>query len=417
MILLKNILLIDHKTFKSEEGDLLIDSANNGAYSFVKSDQLKTKVETVDCSGMIAMKALANGHHHAYSTLARGMPFNFETPRNFLEILERVWWNLDQKLSMEMNEISAAFTAISSARNGVSSIIDHHSSPKAIGGSLSKMKKIYDTVGINALLCYEITDRNSKEEKLDGLLETSDYLEKNDGLVGLHASFTLNEDTLVAAAKISEETNSGIHIHLAEDKADQKNCIEKYDKRVLERLSQYGFLDMQKSIFAHGLHLSENEKNLFAHGKAWMVQNPESNLNNKVGYFNGAHLGERVMLGTDGMHSNMIRSAQTAFFTGQNFENIQMDSIYTRLRNVNQYLEQNNFDHGNSLMIMRYESPTPLTDNNFIGHFFFGFENNSIEHLIVNGKWTLKNGKIQNIDEDAVLSESKKLASYLWKKL
>lgn len=417
MILLKNILLIDHETFKIEKGDLLIDPSKDGAYSFIDAEELNFQVETVDCSGMIAMKALANGHHHAYSTLARGMPFHFDPPRNFVEILERVWWNLDQNLSMEMNEISAAYTAISSAKNGVSSIIDHHSSPQAISGSLSMMKKTYDKVGINALLCYEITDRNSNEEKLEGLLETSDYLEKNSGLVGLHASFTLHEKTLAAAAKIAEETNSGIHIHLAEDAADQKDSMEKYGKRVLERLSPYGFLEMPKSIFAHGLHLSEHEKSLFANGKAWVVQNPESNLNNRVGYFNGEHLGKRVMLGTDGMHSNMMRSAQTAFFTGQNFENIQMDTIYKRLRNVNNYLEQNDFDNGNSLMIMKYKSPTPLNETNFLGHFFFGFENNSVEHLIVNGKWTLRNGIVQNIDEETVLKESNKLAAYLWKQL
>lgn len=417
MILLKNISLIDSFSFHIQKGNLLIDSENDGDYQFIEAENIPQQTEIVECEGFFAMKAFANGHHHAYSTLARGMPFNSTPPKNFVEILEKVWWNLDKNLTAEMNEISAYVTAISSLKNGVVSVIDHHASPFSILGSLTSMSSAFEKCGVDTVLCYEISDRDGEKIKEQGLEESADFLKNHSGLVGLHASFTLENSTLQKAADLALKNNSGIHIHLAEDQADQDSCLEKHNMRVVERLTEFGFLEMPKSIFAHGIHLSAEERKMLKNSEAWMVQNPESNLNNQVGYFNGEGLSERVMLGTDGMHSNMIRSAQTAFFAGKNFETVDMSQVYNRLRNVNHYVEQH-FEHPkNSLTIFNYDSPTPLTKENFLGHFFFGFENYQIQHVIHHGEFILKNRILTKIDENLLLKEARKLALELWSKL
>lgn len=417
MILLKNISLIDSITFEIKKGNLLVDSTKDGAYHFIEENEIPNHAQIIECEGYIAMKAFANGHHHAYSTLARGMPFNSEAPTNFLEILERVWWKLDKNLTQEMNEISAYFTAISSAKNGVSAIIDHHASPFAISGSLNKMKTAYDKTGIDSVLCYEISDRDGQEIRDKGLEETASYLKNNDGLVGLHAAFTLSDDSLKKASELATHTKSGIHIHLAEDLLDQTHSEEKYNKRVIHRLNEFGLLDYQKSIFAHGIHLSADEKKLLKNTNSWMVQNPESNLNNEVGYFSGENLGANIMLGTDGMHSNMLQSAKTAYFTGKNFEKVDMMDIYNRLRATHRYLESQFNSTSHSLVIMDYKSPTPISQSNFLGHFFFGFENSQIKYLINHGELVLREGELVNIDETSILKEAQSLAKYLWTKL
>ncbi len=417
MILLKNISLIHQNHFDIEKGHLLIDSTKAGAYRFIELEEIPTYTEVLDCEGMIAMKAFANGHHHTYSTLARGMPLPKQAPKNFLEILEKIWWKIDKGLTAEMNEISAYYTAISSVKNGVASVIDHHSSPSSIAGSLEKMQTAFNNTGIEGLMCYEISDRNGQKISQQSLKETRNFLEKNMGLVGLHASFTLENNTLKEASKIAKEFNTGIHIHLAEDIADQADCEYLYQKRIVERLEEYGFLELQKSIFAHGLHLSDKEKEMLKKSPAWIVQNPESNLNNQVGYFNGQGLGDNIMLGTDGMHSNMIRSAQTAYFTGINFEPINMFQVYHRLRNSNKYIEKTYPNTKNALLVMEYDNPTPIIPENFLSHFFFGFENSQIKHLIHQGRFVMRDRKISQIDEESVLLESQKLAQQLWKRL
>lgn len=417
MIILKNIQLIDSLSFKIQKGHLLIDSQTDGFYQFIDQTEKYPQAEIMECEGLIALKALSNGHHHAYSTLARGMPFRSSPPKSFIEILEKVWWNLDKNLSAEMNEISAYYTAISSAKNGVASIIDHHSSPFAIKGSLSKMYQAIHKCGLDSILCYEISDRDGVNIREKSLEESDTFLSSHQGLVGLHASFTLEDETLEKAFRLAQKHNSGIHIHLAESISDQDDSEKKHGQRVVNRLNSFGFLEMEKSIMAHGIHLSPEEKNLLNKGKTWLVQNPESNLNNQVGYFNQEGLHQKIMLGTDGMHSNMIRSTQCAFFAGKNFEDIDMIRAYQRLRNVDQYLENHFSFSKNSLIILKYDNPTPLSQDNFIGHFFYGFENRHIQHLIHHGKWIMKDQKLLHIDEEIIQKEAQKLALQLWKRL
>ena len=152
---------------------------------------------------------------------------------------------------------------------------------------------------------------------------------------------------------------------------------------------------------------------------AWVVQNCESNLNNNVGYFNGTSLGDNIMLGTDGMHSDMLRSARAAFFAGQRYDNITYESAYRRFRNVHRYLSENSFegDGDNNLVILDYDSPAPVTRENFFGHFLFGITSNNITDVISNGKLVLKNRKIVTVDENEILVESREQAERLWRKM
>ena len=61
----------------------------------------------IDCTGKYVTKAFANGHHHVYSALAKGMPAPKKNPVNFVEILKYVWWKLNNDLDHEMVRISA----------------------------------------------------------------------------------------------------------------------------------------------------------------------------------------------------------------------------------------------------------------------------------------------------------------------
>ena len=150
-----------------------------------------------------------------------------------------------------------------------------------------------------------------------------------------------------------------------------------------------------------------------------MVQNTESNLNNKVGFFNADGLDENIMMGTDGMHSDMLRSAKAAFFVGQNFDTIGYDSVYQRFRNADKYLNNNNLKgHGpNNLVVLDYDTPTPINSGNFYGHFVFGLESRHVQHVISQGKLVVENSKLVTVDEDEILANAKIQAARLWAKM
>ncbi len=421
-IILNNAKYIDWKSLEIRDTYIKIEEGINGGIEFSKTpfiSENKAEDEIIDCDGRLVTKAFANGHHHVYSALARGMPAPEKQPDNFLEILKYIWWNLDKKLDRQMIEASALFTAMDSAKNGVTFVIDHHSSPFAIEGSLETIANAFDKVGVSHLLCYEISDRDGKKVTDAAFSETDNYLGQRQGLVGLHASFTVGNESLVRAVKLAEKHNSGIHVHVAEDTIDQSDSIKKYGQRVVERFKEAGVLEFNKTILGHCLHLDKKEIQIVENSPVWVVQNTESNLNNNVGFFNSRGLGGNIFAGTDGMHSDMIRSIQAAYFTGQHFDSISPVSAWNRLSNVHKYLESNGFngDSDNNLIIFDYNPPTPVTVDNFPGHFIYGFRSSDIQHVISNGKLIVKDRKITTVNENEILEFSKEMAVRLWRKL
>lgn len=124
------------------------------------------------------------------------------------------------------------------------------------------------------------------------------------GVIGLHASFTVSDDTLREAAALCRELGSVVHVHVAEDRADVADAIERGWDGPLERLERLGALP-PGSILAHGVHLSEAQVRRVEQLGCWLVQNPRSNLGNRVGYPTALRASERVALGTDGYPSDL----------------------------------------------------------------------------------------------------------------
>ncbi len=421
---LKNATYIDWKTLEFHPTHLAVAPGVDGNIQFLDTlpaeNELGADDGIFDCGHRLVTQSFACGHHHIYSALARGMPAPAKAPQNFPQILQYIWWRLDKNLEPEMIEASALVAALYCVKNGVTFVIDHHASPFAIEGSLFAIARAFDRVGISHLLCYEISDRDGQGPKEKGLAETENYLKAgNQGHVGLHASFTVGDELLKSAVALAQMHNTGIHVHVAEDQADQTACLKDHDQRVVERYRDAGVLDLPKSILAHCIHLNAAEKELLRNSDVWIVQNVESNQNNNVGMANYMELGEHVMLGTDGMHSDMLRSAKAAFLAGQAIEGIDFSGIYRRFRNVHEYIRSNGFsgDGDNNLVILDYNSPTEVNADNFLGHFIYGLESSHVDSVVSCGQLVVKNRKLITVEEDEILAFSREMGNKLWKKL
>jgi cytosine/adenosine deaminase-related metal-dependent hydrolase len=421
---LKNAIYIDWKTLEFHSTHMAVSPGVDGDIRLLDAlppESERSNDDSVfDCSRRLVTKSFACGHHHIYSALARGMPAPAKTPQNFPEILEYIWWCVDKALDTEMIEASALVSALYCVKNGVTFVIDHHASPFAIEGSLDTIAGAFDRVGVSHLLCYEISDRDGEGPREKGLQETDNYLKSGrQGHVGLHASFTVGHDLLKKAVALAQKHTTGIHVHVAEDQADQEACLKDYNQRVLERYCDAGVLDLAKSILAHCIHLSEKEKGLLRSSDVWVVQNVESNQNNNVGFANYKELGNHVMLGTDGMHSDMLRSAKAAFLAGQAIEGLNLAGIYRRFRNVHEYIRTNGFcgDGDNNLVILDYNSPTEINADNFLGHFVYGLESSHVDGVISCGQLVMKNKKLLTMEEDEILAFSREMGNRLWEKL
>jgi len=237
---------------------------------------------------------LVCAHTHLYSALARGMPAPPRTPHTFPEILELVWWRVDRALDLEMLRWGALLGALEALEAGTTTIIDHHSSPNAVEGSLDVIAQACAEVGVRVLCCYEVTDRNGADGAKAGLAENERFLRSGGrGLVGAHASFTLSDETLDAVCGLATDLGVGVHVHVAEDPVDAAAGA-----RLADRANE-------QWILAHAVHL---ERAL----PGTVVHNPRSNLNNAVGYGRPARF-DRVALGTDGIGADMLEEFRLAF--------------------------------------------------------------------------------------------------------
>ena len=124
--------------------------------------------EIIDAQGKLLMPALINCHTHLYSTLARGISLPGRAPRNFPEILKKLWWRLDRALNLDDVYYSALVGLIDSAKCGVGTLVDHHSSPNACAGSLDRIEQAFREVGLRGVLCYETSDRNGSRKRGGG---------------------------------------------------------------------------------------------------------------------------------------------------------------------------------------------------------------------------------------------------------
>lgn len=252
-----------------------------------------------------------NAHTHIYSGLAPfGMPPPEPAPESFLEILERLWWRLDRALD-EASLRAAARTYVAEAlRAGTTTLIDHHESPELIEGSLDLLADTCQELGMRAVLTYGATERNGgRDEARRGLAECRRFIETNDrplvrGVVGLHASFTVSDETVAEAAELCRELGTVLHVHLAEDGADVDDARHRGYGGPLERLLALGALP-PGSILAHGVCCSAEQVRLAAQHGLWFVQNPRSNRGNRVGYPPALGMSDRVALGTDGYPARM----------------------------------------------------------------------------------------------------------------
>src|SRR3954469_4393366 len=237
---------------------------------------------------------LVGAHHYLSSPLARGIPPPTRPPTTFVEILERIWWRLDRALDLELVRWSARLGALEALEAGTTGIVDHHSSPNAIEGSLDVIAEACAEVGVRVRCRYEVTDRNGLDGSKAGLAENERFLRGGgDGFVGAHACFTLSDDTLDAVSDLAADVGVGVTLHVAESEIDEGAGT---------RLLLHAY---QSWLLAHAVHLERQLPGIIVH-------NPRSNLNNAVGYGSPARF-ERVALGTDGIGADMLEEFRLAF--------------------------------------------------------------------------------------------------------
>ena len=373
------------------------------------SKSKESSTDSINAGGRVVTVPMINFHDHFYSRLAKGLPIN-GSMKTFKLILQNLWWKLDLALDSEMIRASAQMAALESIRNGVTYIFDHHSSPNSADGSLKIIADVLKECKLRGVLCFETTDRNGKSLSENGLSENINFFKNSTNedlksILGLHASFTLNDETLKKASELVKEMGLGIHIHLCEDKIDRSESLAKFKNLPVDRLIKFNLLN-DKSILAHGIHIINENYYSIAKGGSAIVYNLDSNLNNSVGLpeLSRTPLKIPILTGTDGMNSNPARTLKQIFLLSR-YQGMTFEQSFDLVKKV--YFDQLNFvqkyfpdfpslnvkDRAD-FVIWDYVPPTPFMEENLWGHFIYGILDRPVHSVIQNGNILMNDFKI-----------------------
>ena len=390
--------------------------------------------EWIDARGGVIMPGLINAHTHIYSGLARGLSIAGNNPRNFLEILEGTWWNIDRHLTLDGTKASAYAVLLDCIRSGVTTVFDHHASFCHVPGSLFTLRDAAKELGMRACLCYEVSERDGEEKCEESIRENAEFVrwakQEDDDMIramfGGHALFTISDRTFEKMVKANDGM-TGFHIHVSEGMDDVADSLRNYGCRPVDRLLRSGILG-EKTLLAHCVCISPEEMDILRDTGTMVVNNPQSNMNNAVGCAPALQMTEKgitVGLGTDAFTNDMLES-MNAFLLIQRHNaalpNVAWDEAVTALFDSNVRIAAKVFRRplgalkagaAADVVIMDYPAFTPFSEENADGHILFGMTGKSCRTTIVNGKVLYKDRAFTQVDEERMnawtLEQSKKL--------
>ena len=397
--------------------------------------------ELIDAGGQYVMPGNICAHTHFYGAFARGLAIPGPAPKDFPEILRKLWWPLDKSLGIDDIRASAEVMLVDAIKHGTTTLIDHHASPNAIDGSLDVIAESVTDSGLRAVLCYEVTDRDGKEKAQAGIRENVRFLEgirsersaggRVAGTFGLHASLTLSAETLDACREAVPE-GEGFHIHVAEHESDEYDSLGKSGMRVVDRLEKHGILGA-KTIVAHAIHIDVKEADLLADTETWVTHQPRSNMNNGVGVAPVESLlraGVKVGLGTDGFSHTMWEEWKTAYllhkvwhrdprrFSGIDAVRL---GVYNNAALANKFFPEASLGvltpgASADLIFVNYHPHTPLTSGNLPWQIIFGFHESMVTTTIVAGEVLMRDRELVTMDESAITARARELAPNVWER-
>ncbi len=392
--------------------------------------------EKLDARGQYVMPGNICAHTHFYGAFSRGMAIPGPAPKDFPEILQKLWWPLDRSLDADSIEYSALPCLVDAIKHGTTTLIDHHASPNAIDGSLDIISEAVEKSGLRAVLCYEVTDRDGESKMKAGINENVRFIKKTKSPLlaatfGLHASLTLSDASL-ALCRQALPSGFGFHVHTAEHESDEYDSLNKSGMRVVDRLQKHGILGAN-TITAHGVHFDAREMEILAETGTWLSHQPRSNMNNGVGVAQIESMmraGIKVCLGNDGFTNAMWEEWKAAYLLHKVHHrdprrmggyDVQQMAVYNNAALANVFFPSATIGQLSEgafadIIFVEYHPNTPMTAGNIPWHIVFGFQQSMVTTTIVAGRILMKDRQLLTLDEAEISAKAQELAPAVWER-
>lgn len=422
--LLKGGTLIEFEPTAVEVGDLRVDKG----VIVERGQGLQPRGEeedVVELQGKLVMPGFVSTHHNFAAAIVRGRP-RAKDGTAFEEALEQTVWKVESALDADSIQAAATLGALEALSAGTTTVLDSHSSPKQISGSLTRLARGVNEVGLRAVLSYQVTDRHGAMGREEALEENVTFIKKARGrfrgMVGAHASFTLSNDALEGLKGALQATGVGLHVSLAEDPADERLSFERFGDVPVTRMMQNALLS-PKAILAHVVHLSWPDLSQVISTGAWISHNARSNMNQQVGYAPAGKFGARASFGTSALPPDMFCEAHVAALrsrdAGQPIDVLHYIANGHRIASGIFDAQIGPLREGAlaDLVVLDYHPVAPLDASSLALHLVECISARHVEAVMVDGVWRMWARKPLSINPETVYDHARSAADAVWARM
>jgi cytosine/adenosine deaminase-related metal-dependent hydrolase len=298
-------------------GDVAVE---DGVITAVGSVEAADGDEVLLVEGDVVTAGLVNTHHHLYQWMTRGRA----TGCNLFDWLVHLYpiWN---RLSVEDVRAAALVGLGELAATGCTTASDHHY--LVPGGDDTVFDAIVDAaaqVGIRLFLSRGSMDLGESRGGLppDRVVEDRDaILSSTESVVARHhdgemvhvtvapcSPFSVTTELMVESAELARRLGLRLHTHLCETVEEQEHCLERFGRRPVEMLDEWGWVGADVWL-AHGIHIDDAEMGILGNAGTGVAHCPSSNARIAAGMCRVTDLmaaGCPVGIGVDGVASNEV---------------------------------------------------------------------------------------------------------------
>ena len=276
--------------------------------------------KVVRCEGDVVTAGLVNTHHHLYQWMTRGRAVGCNL-FDWLVELYPVWG----RLSVEDVRAAALVGLGELAATGCTTASDHHYLVPR--GDDTVFDAIVDAAGEVGLRLHLSRGSMDLGESLGGLppdhvVEDRDaILASTESVIARHhdgemvhvtvapcSPFSVTPGLMVESAELARRHGLRLHTHLCETVEEQEHCLERFGRRPVEMLDEWGWVGDDVWL-AHGIHIDDGEMARLGTAGTGVAHCPSSNARVAAGMCRVTDLraaGCPVGLGVDGVASNEV---------------------------------------------------------------------------------------------------------------
>ena len=391
--------------------------------------------EVMECSDLVILPGLINGHHHFYQTLTRALPQALNKPLfGWLQSLYPVWAGLEPDMLYQATRLALAELLLS----GCTSAADHHYLfPEALTEAMDIQAEAAASMGMRMTMTRGsmslgtddggLPPQNTVQQE-DIILADSERVIKRyhnaaEGSMMQVAlapcsPFSVTPELMRHSATLAAEHKVMLHTHLAETIDEENFCVQRFGLRTVDYLDSVGWLGPQTWL-AHGIHFNTDEIQRLGAAGTGICHCPTSNMMLASGIAPVRELevaGCPVGLGVDGSASN----------DGSNMIQEVRQALY--LQRLKYGAQVSHFDayrwatEGSAKMLGRSDIGSLVVGKQADIAFFkldemrFSGSHDPLaalllcgahqaEHVMVAGRWRVKKGLIEGLDVSPLLQQ------------